>query len=228
MARKAIDLKQRWYHDIFSILSICVICTLDMLYLCRVDFRNLGTDDLGQESPNVMAALLNFTWIYLIADMLWISLVPSCIPTSVRSVATHHVLCLVLLFGIPYRFPSFFCHFAVGMLVEFNTMSLLLRRNVSQGSILFAIFNMMFHTSWWILRILGMPLQTVFWTLEYIRFSRECGTFLNMVLVGPIGLTALTGLSIKWTFDMYWHKIRIQDSVTSYTETESTTAKKSL
>jgi hypothetical protein len=195
-------------HDRFNIGAVAVIVLLDLFYLSEAtDFALIGSETLGVEKSHIADVLLTAFGVYLVADVTWVTIVPGCVMSDPVGIIFHHLVCLVLL-AVTFTVRQFSWHFALGLLVETNTIFLTLRRNVHTGSTLHAVFNALFYITWVALRLGLFPVLVVFLCSEYNRYSVSAGTYLNVMLLAPMLQAVITAMSFKWTYDMAMKLLR--------------------
>ena len=191
-----------YVHDIFNILALTAIIAVDIIYLFYVtDLQRLSTSSLGAEHVPLFLSFFYAFGVYLCVDTVWICVVPACTVASSLPIIIHHILTFLFTL-IPYFHPQFGWHMAVVLLVEINTLFLTLKRNMEKDSFFFRGFNILFYFTWILMRLVCFPLLTFFFIAEYMRFSKEIGTWWNIVLLAPVFQILITGLSFKWTLDM--------------------------
>lgn len=190
-------------HDIFNILSIIIVGTVNIYYLTHTtDFSRFGTDQLGFEYVELFKIHMIMFSIYVLIDTLWIMMIPNCVMSDSFNIIIHHFICLGMNY-IPYVHNQFAWHFEICVFVEFNTLFLTIRRNLSKGTILFSLFDGLFFFTWVTMRLMLFPVLVVFFVSEYIRFSKDYGSYINIVIFSPTLHAMITLMSFKWTYDMY-------------------------
>lgn len=172
------------------------------LYLYRSTTLSLLGVDTHMTTPEeepLFFLLLHSFLLYLAVDLVWISLAPNCIPNSVLSIAVHHVVSMIMC-GLSYAHPSLFAWLTCAtLLVEFNTICLVCRRNLRFDSLGYRCMNTLFYASWVVQRLVMLPVLA-YWDLwEWLAFSEAAGTYLNEALIGPLGGIFLVLISYFWT-----------------------------
>lgn len=76
-------------------------------------------------------AVTVFLTIYIVADLIWIAIEPTCLPSLPKVIMAHHVVTLVLL-SFPLRYPEFGLYTCLDGLAEVNTYFLIARRQYKQ------------------------------------------------------------------------------------------------
>lgn len=76
-------------------------------------------------------AVTVFLTAYIVADLLWIAVEPTCLPSLPKVIMAHHVVTLVLL-SFPLRYPEFGLYTCLDGLAEVNTYFLIARRQYKQ------------------------------------------------------------------------------------------------
>mmetsp|Transcript_14247 Transcript_14247/g.23716 ORF Transcript_14247/g.23716 Transcript_14247/m.23716 type:complete len:221 (-) Transcript_14247:144-806(-) len=189
-------------HDMFNIVTLCFICTLDVAYLVlATDFAKLGTNRLGEGYEILSVVLLALFSVYLVMDLVWVLVVPKCVASSPIGIIIHHLACLLLI-AVPWAIRQFAWHSAINLSVEINTIFLTARRNVKQGTAAYHIFNVGFYLTWFGQRLILFPILVGFFYQEWIRYSEEIQTPYNLIIIAVILELFITTLSFKWTLDM--------------------------
>jgi hypothetical protein len=202
MLDKQIDIVAMKVHDCFNIIAISFICATNSLFLYHAtDFSKVGTEYLGQGHELVFNRLLVAFSIYLVIDAVWVLCVPNCIPSDPFGIFVHH-LATFLIVLIPANLTQFSWHMGIALLVEFNTLFLMLKRNINKDSVFGLVFELMFYLSWIVLRLIMYPIFTVFIYYEYLRYSALVKSNINVMAGGFVLILFLTGLGFKWTVDM--------------------------
>lgn len=191
-------------HDIFNIFSILVIIFLDFRYLHHAtDWEKIGTSVLGGDHYQMGHILLSTFSVYMLIDTIWIAVQPKCVLSNPTALIIHHVASFVFL-SIPFFEEQFQWHGALNLFVEVNTLFLILRRQAAPASSLYTFLDHCFLATWILLRLIIFPTIVVFFSYEYIRFTRDHsgGNWFNIMLLAPILQSILTLLGFKWTYDM--------------------------
>jgi hypothetical protein len=144
---------------------------------------------------------------YLVVDVVWVLVVPRCVPSSPTSIVVHHVATAVLLGATYFCAPEQYAFStAIYLTVELNTVLLVSKRNLRIGSFLWVLLDKLFYVSWVVQRLIMFPILIWWSSFEYLRFSHTYGTLSNAILSTPIFSVLLTVLSYKWTIDMLTKK----------------------
>ena len=128
-------------HDFFNIIVLIFVCTLNIYYLyLTTDVSLLGTDAIASEPYHryLFNLSLNLFIIYVVVDTFWVILIPSCVLSDPKSIVFHHFVTLLMTL-VPFVHQQFGWHFGACILVEINTFFLTLRRNLSRGTVAYAI-----------------------------------------------------------------------------------------
>lgn len=200
--KEAYSSKEVLQHDTFNIFVLIFIVVFDIFYLVQAtDFSKMGTDRLG-EGCERLAFALNFTFTgYLAVDCIWVALIPKCVSGNSTGIVIHHLLSLLLV-SVPWTYKQFCWHAAINLVVESNTLFLILRRNCVYNGIAFKIYNVLFYVSWVSMRLIMYPILVVFFYLEYRRFSESINNPYNIVIFAAILQFLITAMSFKWTYDI--------------------------
>jgi hypothetical protein len=200
-------------HDLYNIFSIFGIIFLDFQYLYHsTTWSKIGTSELGNDSHDMGYYLLGIFSIYLFIDTIWIAVQPKCVLSNPTALIIHHIASFVFL-SIPFFEKQFYWHGALNLFVEVNTFFLILRRLVTLDSTLYVLLDRCFLATWIVLRLVVFPIVVVFFSYEYIRFTKECnGNWMNIMILAPILQSILTLLGFKWTYDMVLKMSKRSDS----------------
>ena len=128
-------------HDFFNIIVLLFICSLNTFFLSlTTDISLLGTDELASEPfHRFLFKLSLYLFItYVVVDTFWVVLIPSCVLSDPTSILFHHLVTLVMTL-VPFVHQQFGWHFGACILVEVNTFFLTLRRNLSRGTVAYAM-----------------------------------------------------------------------------------------
>lgn len=90
---------------------------------------------------------------YIVADLLWIWVDPTCLPSIPRVVMFHHVVTILLL-SIPLRLNKFHTYTCLDAVVEINTFFLIAKR---QWPFLRQVMHWAYWTSFFPLRMVLYP-----------------------------------------------------------------------
>jgi len=195
-------------HDYFNIFALSIMCSANIQFLVlTTDLSKLGTDEIGKGNEQLFQINLFLFMIYVIIDMIWVMFIPTSVLADPNSILVHHAVALIMTF-VPLQHQQFSWHFAACTIVECNTLFLTIRRNLPKPSIAYVVSEVLFYTTWLVLRLLLFPLLVVFYTTEYLRFSSQIGTHWNIVLISPVLQFVVTSMSFKWTIDMIRKQFR--------------------
>jgi hypothetical protein len=134
-------------HDFFNIVVLLFICSLNIYFLSlTTDISLLGTDELASEPYHrfLFKFSLYLFIAYVVFDTFWVILIPSCVLSNPMSILFHHLVTLVMTL-VPFVHQQFGWHFGACILVEVNTFFLTLRRNLSRGTVAYAIRYFKFY-----------------------------------------------------------------------------------
>jgi hypothetical protein len=189
-------------HDLYNILCVAVVVILDSYYLFKsTDWDLIGTNMLGETIRPMFDFMWYFFAVYMVIDTLWVYSMPHVAAAGATPIIIHHILTLIYIM-VPFYIPQFHWHTGVVLLVETNTFLLTLRRNVVAESLLFQIINILFLITWILMRLVLFPCLCVFFYFEWHRYSADVGTFANLFVLGLVMQILLTGMGLKWTYDL--------------------------
>lgn len=190
-------------HDFFNLFALGVIVLIDLLYLyLATDWKLIWTPTLlGKESEELFS-LFHFIFVsYLVIDSIWIFFFPQCVLSNPDGILFHHLVCLPLTF-IPIFHRQYSWYMVFSLCSEVNTFLIILRRHLVLGTLLHTICNAAFYISWIVLRLLLFSFLCILYVFEYLKISKELGTFRNITLLAPICQSVITVLNWKWTVDL--------------------------
>lgn len=207
-------------HDMFNLVALSAVVGLAALHLTRTtDVLALWTrgdwnQTFGVAEEPLFFALMHAFWVYLGIDSVWVLLQPAEVPGNAAPIVLHHLACSVIV-ALPYHRPARLAWLTcASLLVEVNTLLLVLRRNLRQGGLAHRAVHAAFLSSWVMQRLLGFPMATVLLWREWRRHSeqeseqggrwRGC----NWSLLGPTGGLFLSCLSYYWTLQLLRGKDR--------------------
>ena len=163
-------------HDMFNILSLLGIITIDIEYLYRSTiWDHMGTEELGSSEISLAKTFMSIFLIYIVIDTIWIAAKPTWVLSSPYALIIHHFFTFAFLL-VPHYVPQFHWHGAVSVFVELNVILLASRWHFHQDGIVYKILDSLFLTTWFLFRIIVFPVLLIFYSYEYIRYSHswEC------------------------------------------------------
>mmetsp|Transcript_33566 Transcript_33566/g.34193 ORF Transcript_33566/g.34193 Transcript_33566/m.34193 type:complete len:216 (+) Transcript_33566:31-678(+) len=189
-------------HDIFNICFLSTIVLLDFYYLwVATEWHKIGTSELGKGYEAVFNIFFGAFSSYCFIDTLWIVIYPSSVLSNYIAIVMHHVATGIYIL-IPFYHRQFSWHMAVCLVVEVNTVFLILRRNSLKGSMLYILCEVFFYITWFAFRCVLFPILVIFTWNEYLRLSKSIDNYVNIVVLAPIFQVILTALSMKWTYEI--------------------------
>ena len=190
-------------HDNFNMFTLILIIAADIFYIVKTtELSSFGQAKINSGDENILALiLLGGFFVYLLVDAIWIIIEPRCVKAGSLGIVLHHILTIILL-PIPLYIPHFRRHLAGAGLLELNTLFLILRRNTIKKSISYHFCHYAFLFTWFILRVIMLPVLTYYLMTEYINFSENIKSFYNYHVVPPVVLAGLTLMSAFWTYDI--------------------------
>jgi cytochrome bd-type quinol oxidase subunit 2 len=161
----------------------------------------------------------NVKVLYFVTDMIWISLVPTCV-RSPATIIQHHIATLLYLV-VPYSKPQFLWCMGACMSVEINTWFLIARRVFNKQeflpwviglppfvSIRVELISIFFYLTWISIRCILYPYLLVEFAHMWNSYSIQAGTRLNVLaIVLPLHVIFCL-LNVKWTYDLIMSKLR--------------------
>ena len=200
-----------FYHDVFNMIVLTFINLSNIVYLSfATDLNLIGTPFLGEKYRNLFSIFYYSFISYLIVDTVWISTIPKTLSGSPLPFVFHHIIVLVLC-SVPYFEPQFDWLMALSLLVEIHPLILTIKRYVPREGHLYKCLDALFYVTWVLMRIIGFPILFCYYVVEYQRYSASKGTYLNIILLGPIILGVVTILNYKWSYDMVCNTSKGED-----------------
>ncbi len=123
-----------------------------------------------------------------------------------NGILLHHLFTIIFCI-CPLIDNKFEKYLGVLLLVELNTFLIVLKRWLVKGSLGGQLCGGLFYLTWVSFRLIMFPVMIVVFTKDYYAYSSIHGTHYNMVVIGPLMMTALTALGIKWTADLFLKKV---------------------
>ena len=174
------QLSWRNFHDDFNLIALPTIILFNLLYLI---IRNSAAFQIQY-----------FVFLcYMVADSMWLFLKPES-AASPLTVLSHHFICLIG-WIIPLFEPKFRYWISLAVLVEVNTFFLTLRRRVRRSRLI----EFLFWITWISCRLCLYSFLVVAFFYEYITYSNENQSYINLAFFTYLLLGFLCFLNIKWT-----------------------------
>jgi len=167
-------------------------------------------------SNETLHMLLTYVgFLYIALDLVWIAALPK-IVKSPTAVISHHVATLLVLLD-PLLEPKHYTYTSACLLVEINTLLLLLRRRMAYSPLV----EVPFVLTWVLLRNIWYPLLMFFFVLCFqpslipllpplladaassVRSSVEHGAPVPMFGVSCLSWTAVCIFQFQWTFQLF-------------------------
>ena len=123
-----------------------------------------------------------------------------------RFIIGHHIVCIVgwLLADLDGSAQWIDVN-SEALVVEINTWLLTARRHF-HGPIMDPVMEVLFYTTWVLIRNIFYPYKFITLCKRYVEFSEVKGTYMNQALFFVILLASLVYLNIKWTYDLFTKK----------------------
>lgn len=202
MASELANIQDVYNHDVFNIIALAIIGPLDLYYLWyATEWDKMGTNQLGADHVELAQIVLYLFLAYLVIDVLWIIMVPSCVQAKPGVIVLHHA-CTLLLVAIPILDNRWCWHGMIDLVSEINTLFLTIRRNLTLNGPSYNVANFFFYLTWVLSRVLLFPALGIFFLHEHSRLSKELGTSINIYMVGPVLQFLLVVFSYYWTYLM--------------------------
>jgi hypothetical protein len=213
---------QMFWHDMFNISTLAMVCVLIGIYIVqgteieiaqrlyshyttkgRADMEDIAGLNIAPSVMGLYYIIFYIVMSYLFVDVVWVLLVPSCVPSSPRSIVVHHVATAALMMSTFVSAPEQYSWSTVVYLsVELNTVILVSKRNLRIGSPIWMLLDLLFYVSWVVQRLIAFPFLTWWTSWEYIRYSHSHGSLVNVCILTPFFSFLLTFLSFKWTYQL--------------------------
>ncbi len=131
-----------------------------------------------------------FLSTYILADLLWIWLQPTCLPSLPKVIMAHHAVTLVLL-SFPLRFPEFGVYTCLDALAEVNTYFLIARRQYKQWA---GVCDVLYWVTF-------IPFRLVLYPGLLVPFAQSLAGYSlldNVLCLGAQGLLCLFNVALLY------------------------------
>ena len=168
-------------------------------------------------------AFLSVTVLYFVADLIWVTVLPTCV-ASPGTIVKHHVATLLYIAAVPLRLPEYGWCMGSCMAVELNTWFLIARRVFNkQGdnawfsvglhvpvvkSVRIKLISVLFYVTWFAIRCALYPYLVFEFTQLYLSRAERVGTYFNTLIVAPLFQMVFVYLNTKWTIDLVRSKLK--------------------
>lgn len=156
------------FHDWTNVVMLSFIFALSLVSL------RLGEDSVGH------TAVICVTFVYLVADIIWITFQPGMVKTPM-SIIAHHLVTLIVMFDT-LEIPAHRANASRALLVEINTVLLTLRRLL--GHPLWCEIG--FYASWVLVRLIWFPLLGGALLASTLSWGEDLDNALSPFLAGPL------------------------------------------
>ena len=169
------------------------------------------------------SAFVYLTAGYFIADLMWMIILPKCV-SSPGTIVKHHVVTLVYVAVVPWRFPEYGWCMGSCMAVELNTWFLIARRVFNKAgdhawfsigvrvpcikSVRIKLISILFYVTWFTIRCALYPYLMYDFTLMYLERTKFTGTYFNVLAIAPLFQSIFVYLNAKWTIDLVRSKLK--------------------
>lgn len=208
-------------HDFFNLVILVPVVVLNVMNWNWDKLFDLSTGFSVEDAwtGEFFEPFLNITVSYFIIDLLWVSIVPSCVK-SPGTIIQHHIATLLYIL-IPYLRPQYRWAMGACMSVEINTWFLIARRVFNkQGftpwvidlppfmSIRIKLISIFFYLSWISIRVILFPVLMLKFITLWWNLSLDVGTKFNILFPVFFLHSTFCLLNLKWTYDLVRSKIR--------------------
>lgn len=208
-------------HDFFNLIVLVPVVVLNMMNWNLEPLLDDGkkTDISDAWTGEWFEAFFQITAVYFVADLVWVSLVPSCVK-SPGTIIQHHIATLLYIL-IPYYYPEYRWLMGACMLVEINTWFLIARRVFNkQGfppwvidlppfiSIRVKLISIFFYTTWIGIRCILYPIIFVVLSKLWVALCEKHATRCNVLTIALTLHSVFCLLNFKWTLDLLMSKVR--------------------
>ena len=209
-AKHVVDMDLCRKHDNFNLIALPMIAISNLVYFfsssnwsafhpfrdgLSAAYYKLNVSDT-QSIPWGHTYVFWLFCIYMVADIVWLTVKPETV-ASPQTIVVHHVFALMgVLMGVLEQRWSWWC--SLGLLVEINTVFLLLRRRYPGIFVIDASFAI----TWIGIRNVIYPISTTAFVFEYFEYSaRRNHNYINSggMVLGTMLL--LNFLFVKWTLN---------------------------
>ena len=198
-----------FFHDVINIAFFAVINTINVvIFMSYTDLSSFSPLSKLESLNSIFTihALYIILSTYTIFDTILVLLFPYCVQaTNPMSIVYHHMATggLIYLSQIDTKYSW---HMSLTLLLEINTLFLTIKRNIPRGTMAYIICDFMFYFTWLCLRVLLLPYLTYLFSSEYHLYSQKHNSYMNILVLAPFLIFALTLLSYYWTYQM-WRKM---------------------
>jgi hypothetical protein len=196
-------------HDRFNLVALTVILLLSSVYLALIT-RSATPHGNGDpphapdlENHVLFSILFVCVEAYLIIDIVWVCLIPRCVPSDPNCIVFHHVITMGIIL-LPYFLRQFYVYLPLVLLVELNTLCLIARRSAHHASFWYSLLNCGFYVTWVICRLVGFPVCAYYLFFDFLNYSSlsHVDSYVNIMAFAPAAMGVLAALSVKWTLDL--------------------------
>jgi hypothetical protein len=188
-------------HDMFNMLTLPMVVIVN---ICTIRAFFFG-------GPNIDEAALDSAWkwqiatlnTYIFIDTLYISFVPSCVAAP-TTILIHHVVVFLGWLAVPHQYAQ--CRPIATCLLscEINTLFMIARKFVpfQKHPSIMTLVRCGFYLTWVPLRLVIFPYCCYLGYFLAEIFYKENGTLVNIGSLGFVLLLLMTGLNVKWSYDL--------------------------
>lgn len=187
-------------HDLFNLICLPLIVAVNLRTIHSFFIAESSADTLDADW-NIQIAALNF---YIYVDSMWILVDPASV-SAVKTILLHHG---VVFFGwllVPHKVVEFRPIATCLLSVEINTVFMIARKYqyFQQYPSLTSFLRYGFYVTWIPLRLVIFPYCCYLGFIEVLRFHALYGSFYNIATMGWMLLLFITGLNVKWSYDLF-------------------------
>ena len=133
--------------------------------------------------------------LYMLVDIAWLLAVPTTV-ASPYTIVVHHLFALMGT-SMAVLEPKWAWWCSLGLLVEWNTVLLLLRRTYPN----IPGISFLYNVTWILIRNIIYPVSNFVFIYEYMEYSQKHGTYLHSGAAVLSTMVLLNVLFIKWSID---------------------------
>jgi TLC domain len=209
---------ERDLHDYFNLVVLVPVVVLNVMNWSWDQLlqnpTKLGEAWTGEYYESFFYTVLG----YFVADLLWVSVIPACVRSP--SVIIQHHLATIFYIMVPHTLPHVRWCMGACMSVEINTWLLIARRvfnkqgfppwtiNFSFFSIRIKLISTLFYVTWIGIRCILYPYMLIHIFNQYLEYTKEIGTYWNLLIVCFPLHFVFCMLNLKWSYDLLMSKIR--------------------
>lgn len=188
-------------HDMFNMVTLPLVVIVNIYTIRAFFFSESEVNTVALDSAWNWQILILNTYIFI--DTLYIACIPSCVAAP-RTVLIHHIVVFVGWLAVPHQIVQ--CRPIATCLLscEINTVFMIARKFVPFQNMPYVMrfVRYGFYLTWVPLRLVIFPYCCYLGYFIAKVFYEDSGTIANVGTLGFVLLLLMTGLNIKWSYDL--------------------------